>query len=144
MTDDDGRRRGDPDPATVARLRSTCIELPEVIEERAWIGTRWGVGGRTFAHVAATEAAWPPVYVRAMGGLAPAVVLTFESSGPELDALRQAGPPFFGPSWRPTIVGLVLDGDTDWDEVAELLTESYCVHAPARLVALVDRPGAGA
>ena len=30
---------------------------------------------------------------------------------------------------------------TDWAEVAELLTESYCVLAPKKLVALVDRPG---
>ena len=30
----------------------------------------------------------------------------------------------------------------DWEEVAELLTESYCVLAPAALVAMVDRPAA--
>jgi hypothetical protein len=34
----------------------------------------------------------------------------------------------------------VLDDDVDWDEVAELLTESYCLLAPKKLVALVDRP----
>lgn len=34
----------------------------------------------------------------------------------------------------------MLDGDTDWDEVGELVTESYCVLAPKKLVALVDRP----
>lgn len=39
------------------------------------------------------------------------------------------------------MVGLRLDADTDWTEVAELLTESYCVLAPKKLVALVDRPG---
>lgn len=35
---------------------------------------------------------------------------------------------------------MVLDGQTDWDVVAELMTESYCVLAPKKLVALVDRP----
>lgn len=39
------------------------------------------------------------------------------------------------------MLGMVLDADTDWDEVGELLTESYCVQAPKRLAALVDRPG---
>jgi len=33
-----------------------------------------------------------------------------------------------------------LEPATDWDEVAELMTESYCVLAPKKLVALVDRP----
>jgi len=37
-------------------------------------------------------------------------------------------------------VGLLLTADTDWAEVTELLTESYCVQAPRRLVELVDRP----
>jgi len=41
---------------------------------------------------------------------------------------------------RPTVVGVVVGTDVDWDEVAELVTESYCIHAPKKLVALVDRP----
>jgi hypothetical protein len=36
---------------------------------------------------------------------------------------------------------MLLDATTDWTEVAELLTESYCVLAPKKLQALVDRPG---
>jgi hypothetical protein len=35
---------------------------------------------------------------------------------------------------------MVLDAAVDWDEVAELLTESYCVLAPKKLGELVDRP----
>ena len=35
---------------------------------------------------------------------------------------------------------MVLDTHTDWTEVAELLTESFRVQAPKRLVRLVDRP----
>jgi len=35
---------------------------------------------------------------------------------------------------------MVLDGRTDWDEVAELMTESYCTMAPRKLVERVDRP----
>jgi hypothetical protein len=35
---------------------------------------------------------------------------------------------------------MVLDAGADWDEVAELVTESYCVLAPKRLVEAVDRP----
>lgn len=67
-------------------------------------------------------------------------VLTFRSSGPELEALGDAGHPFFRPVWFPDLVGMVLDADVDWDEVAELVTESYCVLAPKKLVELVVRP----
>jgi hypothetical protein len=35
---------------------------------------------------------------------------------------------------------MVLDAGADWDEVAELITESYRVLAPKRLVELVDDP----
>ena len=37
---------------------------------------------------------------------------------------------------------MVLDDDVDWDEVRELITESYCVMAPQRLVDQLDRPTA--
>ncbi len=67
-------------------------------------------------------------------------MLTFRSSGLELETLRRTGPPFFAPPWRGDEVGMVLDDDVDWDEVAELLTDSYCLLAPKRLAASVLRP----
>ena len=36
---------------------------------------------------------------------------------------------------------MLLDEQTDWTEVAELLTDSYCLQAPARLADQVSRPG---
>jgi hypothetical protein len=70
------------------------------------------------------------------------VVLTFRSAGPELAVLRAMGPPFFPVPWGPDVVGLVLGDDTDWTEVAELVTESYRVRAPRRLRDAVDGPPA--
>ena len=67
---------------------------------------------------------------------------SFRSSGPELVALRNAGYPFAYAGWGRDVVGMVLDDATDWDEVAELLTESYCTLAPKKLQARVDRPPA--
>jgi hypothetical protein len=89
------------------------------------------------------EAGWPPAYARAVGtdtADGPITVMTFQSSGPELDAFSHIGYPYFRPPWRPGIVGMVLDANVDWDEVGELLVESYCLLAPAKLVRLVDRP----
>ena len=127
-------------PDVVAALRKVCLALPEVREETAWVGTRWRVRARTFAHVLRVEGGWPPAYARAAGHDGPLVVLMFRSTGPELDALRAGGPPFFAPPWRADEVGLVLTDPIDWDEVAELVTESYCCQAPKRLAATVVRP----
>jgi hypothetical protein len=126
----------------VAKLRSVCLGLPEAYGEPAWVGTRWRIRKQTFAHVLMVESGWPPAYARAAGSDGPITVLTFRSSGPELDALSRASHPFFKPVWFPDIVGMVLDADVDRREVAELLTESYCVLAPKKLVELVDRPTA--
>jgi hypothetical protein len=124
----------------VDRLRSVCLALPEAYEESAWVGTRWRIRKKTFAHVLTIDAGWPPGYARAAATEGPVTVLTFEASGPELAALSEAGGPFFKPPWRPTVIGMVLGAAVDWDEVGELLTESYCVHAPKKLVDLVGRP----
>jgi predicted DNA-binding protein (MmcQ/YjbR family) len=113
----------------VAELRSICLGLPETYEEQAWAGTRWRIRKRTFAHVLTVDSP-----------KGPATVISFRSSGPELDVLRNTGHPFFSPGWGTNVVGMVLAADVDWDEVRELVTESYCVLAPKRLAELVDRP----
>jgi hypothetical protein len=65
---------------------------------------------------------------------------TFRSSGLELEALRTMGLPFFRLPWQAPFVGFLLSETADWGEVAELIVESYCLAAPKRLAALVDRP----
>jgi hypothetical protein len=132
--------RAEVPPAILAELRAVCLGLPEAYEEEAWAGTRWMVARKNFAHVLVIADGWPPVYARAAGTDGPAAVLTFRSTGPELDVLAHAGPPFFSPVWHPEVIGLVLGADADWDEITELLTDSYCHLAPRRLAALVDRP----
>jgi YjbR protein len=124
----------------LARLRSVCLGLPDAYEEPAWVGTRWRIRKHTFAHVLTIDAGWPPAYARAAANDGPITVITFQSSGQELDAFSNIGHPFFRPRWRPNIVGMVLDAGVDSTEVAELLTESYCQLAPRKLVELVARP----
>jgi hypothetical protein len=124
----------------VAGVRSICLGLPEAYEEAAWVGTRWRIRTRTLAHVLTVEAGWPAAYARAAGVDGPVAMLMFRSSGSELEVLRGAGHPFFGPPWRADEVGMLLDADIDWNEVGELLTESYCALAPRRLVQSIERP----
>jgi hypothetical protein len=126
-------------PWILDRLQAICLELPEVREEQAWVGTRWRVRSRNFAHVLVIDAGWPPAYAKAAGSPGPRTVLTFRS-GARLDASRFARAPFFKPVWWPDIAGLAVDAATDWDEVADLVADSYCLLAPKKLAALVDRP----
>lgn len=128
-------------PEIVAELRAVCLGFPEVHEEQAWVGTRWRIRTKTFAHVLRIDDGHPPAYASVAGTDGPATVLTFRSSGRELRALRSGGAPFFAPTWRADEVGMVLPDDLDWTEVVELLTESYCLQAPKKLAAMVDRPG---
>ncbi len=122
------------------RLRALCLALPGVYEEQAWVGTRWRVRGRTFAHLLTIEGGRPEGHARAAGTAGPCRVLTFRSSGLELETLRRTGPPFFAAPWRDDEVGLRLDDGVDRAEVRELLTDSYCLLAPQRLAATVVRP----
>jgi YjbR len=124
----------------LAELRAVCLGLPEAYEEQAWVGTRWRIRKRTFAHVLTVESGWPSAYARAAATNGPVTVLMFRSSGPELAALAAAGHPFFMTPWRADEVGIMLDEGAGRDEVAELVTESYCVVAPRRLADLVVRP----
>jgi predicted DNA-binding protein (MmcQ/YjbR family) len=130
MSDAARRYTDDVPDDLVARVRELCAELPETHEEPAWKGIRWRVRTRTFAHVLGLEDA----------GTEPSVVLAFRSTGEELEALRHAGPPFLVLGWGRDALGLVLDDRTDWDEVREVITESYCALAPKKLVARIDRP----
>ena len=122
----------------IAKLRLVCLDLPDAYEESAWAGTRWMVRKKNFAHVLMVDGGWPPAYARAAGTDGPATVLTFRSSYPALDAPCFARPPFFRPMWWPNILGMVIDADVDWDDVAALLKRSYCVMAPKTLVELVE------
>jgi hypothetical protein len=130
-------------PEVLAPVRAACLALPETYEEPAWIGARWLVRRRTFAHLLPVEAGRSPAFTRAVGSDAPAIVLTFRSASPELEVLRSMGSPFFPVPWGPDVVGMVLvdgtDRAVDWTEVAELLTESYRVRAPRKLREAMDR-----
>ena len=128
----------DVDPGYVERLGAICAALPEVVEEDAWVGVRWSIRTKNFAHLVAIADGRPAAYAEAAGTPGPVTVLTFRSAGEELIALSATGPPFFKPVWFRDIVGLVLPADpaaVDWDEVTELVTESYRLLAPKRLAA---------
>ena len=121
----------DVDLRVLGRVRERCLALPDAWEEQAWVGRRFLVRKRNFAHVFAMCDAADSV----------TTVLAVRSPEEEREVLVASGHPFFQLGWGRNAVGMVLDDGTDWDEVREIVTESFCVLAPKKLVALVERPG---
>lgn len=118
------------DPEVQRRVRERCLALPEAWDEPAWTGHRFLVRKRNFAHVFAIRDESGDVRT----------IMAFRSPDEERESLVATGHPFFLLGWGRNAVGMVLDHTTDWDEVAELVTESYCVLAPKKLVSRVERP----
>jgi hypothetical protein len=127
-----------PSGEVVARLAATALALPGAYEEDAWTGVRWRIRAKTFAHVMVAQEGYESSFRNITGVADPTTLLTFRATGAELLALVHAGRPFYKPPWSPTIVGMELDDDTDWDEVAELVTDSYRFCAPQKLVRMLD------
>ena len=115
----------------VERVRAACARLPEVYEERSYAGVRWRIRSRTLAEVVTVD-----------GEDGPTTTITVHARPEELDALVATGEPFH-PGWGPGLLAMVLrdDGTTDWAEVRELVTDSYALLAPKKLVARLDLPG---
>jgi len=131
---------GDVAPEILARLRPICLGLPPTYEEPAWVGIRWRIRKRTFAHVLSVDPDHQAAYARAARTDEPVCVMTFRAAGDELRALISGGYPFYKAGWGHDVVVMVLDATIDWAEVAELLTESYRILAPKRLAASVHGP----
>jgi hypothetical protein len=131
---------GDVPVEILGRVRPICLGLPETYEQTAWIGVRWQVRKRTFAHLYHVDPDDDRVVAIPTDVDGPTCRLTFQSSADELDALVHSGHPFYKVSWSTNGVLMVLGADTDWTEVTELLTESYCLRAPQKLVGQVLRP----
>ncbi len=121
-----GRYLDAPDDLTEA-VRACTLHLPDVVEQKAWAGVRWQVRRKTFGQVLDVIRDGQPT----------STVLTFRAAAEELAALRHAGPPFYVAGWGRDVMAMVLTQETDWTEVSELLTESFCVMAPKTLVAAV-------
>jgi hypothetical protein len=133
---------GDVPPEILGRLRPICRRLPDAYEEPAWIGVRWRIRSRTVAHVYSPDPDRFPVYARyRVAGAAP-TVLTFRVPVDDLLGLTARDFPFFRAPWGDNVAAAVLGDHTDWSEIAELVTDSYCELAPKFLVARVAQPSA--
>jgi hypothetical protein len=110
------------------RVRALCLALPEVTVRVDGWAQSFDIRRRSFCLLVAREAP--------TGRPVPLLVLR---AGPdERAALLSAGRPFFAPRAGRDRIGVLLTDGTDWAEIRELLTESYRVLAPKKLIALLD------
>ena len=112
--------------ALIHRLDRILAELPETYREDAWVGQRWRVGQATVAHV--------------FGGEDQQFRIVFRAPDSEVMSFEHLGPSHFKAGWGRNVVGVIIDGDTDWDDLREMLIDSYCIQAPATLVSQLDVP----
>jgi hypothetical protein len=112
--------------AALDRLRKACLRLPEAVEAGGVGNPSFKVRGRIFAMQHGHEGR-PSCWVKAQRGVQAMLV--------GHDAERFFVPPYVGHhGW----VGVRLDGEVDWDELADLIEESYRITAPKRLVTSLD------
>ena len=108
------------------RLRALCLRFPEAVEAGGVGNPSFKVRDRIFAMQHGMEGR-PSFWMKAPPGAQEILV----GSSPE----RFFVPPYVGHhGW----IGAWLDVDLDWDELADLVDESYRLTAPKRLVAELD------
>jgi predicted DNA-binding protein (MmcQ/YjbR family) len=113
-------------PDTLNRLRALCLALPDATEGGGVGNPSFRVRDKIFA-MQHGVAGRPSMWCKAPPGVQTALV----GSDPE----RFFVPPYVGcHGW----VGLWLDVEIDWDEVADLVEESYRMTAPKRLSARIE------
>lgn len=115
----------------LTRLRKLCLGLPESHEVQAWGEATFRVRNKLFAMYASPNTHHgngpPAVWCKAGPGNQALMV----RAEPE----RFFVPPYVGPSgW----IGIWLNQETDWRELADLLRDSYRLVAPKRLHALLN------
>ena len=112
----------------VERIRSLCLALPEVTVRVDGWAQSFDIRRRSFCLLVAREgSAGQPV---------PLLVLRADPD--ERDALLSIGHPFFASRAGRDRIGVRLTDETNWEEICELITESYRRLAPKKLTALLD------
>jgi predicted DNA-binding protein (MmcQ/YjbR family) len=110
-------------------LLNVLRALPEALEEDGRAHIAFKIRRRSFLNLVTT--ANPDGEIVS--------VVTVKVGPAERESLLAIGHPFFrlGSSTAENWIGYVIDQYTDWDEIRELVADSYCLAAPKRLSDLV-------
>ncbi len=112
----------------IERLRALCLALPEAVERQTWGRPTFRVRDRIFAMQSGDDQHISFLCKAPAGSQAILV---------GADPQRFFVPPYVGhKGW----VGMRLDADPNWEEVAALVTRSYWLIAPKRLAQFIEMP----
>jgi hypothetical protein len=121
----------DPTDSLAERLRVICLALPEVTERASRGAPTWFVRDKSSFVTLWADGHHDNQFPHLCCAAPPGAQQELVGSEPE----RFFRPPYVGGrGW----IGVRLDLDTDWAEIAELCQDAYRVIAPARLVARLD------
>jgi predicted DNA-binding protein (MmcQ/YjbR family) len=110
----------------LARLRKACLALPEAEERETWEHPTFRVRDKIFCMQTVHDER-PALTCKAPPGSQAVLV--------GADPRRFFVPPYVGhKGW----IGMWLDRDVDWREVAEIVKRSYRMTAPKKLAMQVD------
>jgi hypothetical protein len=119
----------------VERVRALCLALPEVtvriddsVVRARSTAQSFDIRRRSFCLLVAVE---DPTGK-------PVPLLVLRANPDERETLLSIGRPFFASRACHDRIGVLLTDDTDWEEIRELVTESYRILAPKKLTALLD------
>jgi|SRR5579884_3352786 len=113
----------------VSRLRAICLDLPEATEQETWGAPTFRVRDKIFAMPRRDDGRLS-FWCKARPGAQEVLVAA--------DPDRFFVPPYVG---RRGWIGVRLDRGHDWDEISDLVAESYRMTAPKRLGAQLDGRG---
>jgi hypothetical protein len=119
----------------IERVSALCLALPEVtvrvdhsITSSRSTAHSFDIRRRSFCLLVAFEGPTGK----------PVPLLVLRANPEERDALLSIGHTFFASRGGRDRIGVKLTAETDWEEIRELVTESYRRVAPKKLIALLD------
>lgn len=115
-------------PAMFREVERICLGLPETTLRSDHWAHAFEIRRKVFAFLLSPE--------NPEGDAVP--ILVVRADPLEREALVAIGHPYFGTRSGPDRIGVVLSEPTDWEEITELVTESYRILAPKKLVKLLD------
>ncbi len=117
------------------RVGALCLALPEVTvrEDHSRTTSRstaqsFDIRRRSFCLLVAVEGSTGR----------PVPILILRADPAERQALLSTGHPYFAPRAGGDRIGVRLTDHTDWEEIGELVIDSYRLLAPKKLVARLD------
>lgn len=120
-------------PVALREMQAIVARLPDVERSNNPPGCYFLVRRKIFAQIATV--------IDPSGQ--PATMVAMRPNPEEREALIATGHPYFsrGP-WDERLgrIAVLIEATTDWDEIAELVTDSYRLTAPKKLVAQLDAP----